>query len=128
MDPQRIGGDLEGGLGGEQLGHAGLHVDAFSGVGPAGGVVGHEAGGLELGGHLGEHELDGLVLEDRPAEGLALLRVGHRRLEGGLGHPDGPRRHVDAPEFQCREGVAATVADAVVATEHVGVRDPVVDV
>jgi hypothetical protein len=37
---------------------------------------------LDLGGHLGELELDRLVLGDRLAEGLALLGVGDGQLEG----------------------------------------------
>ena len=42
--------------------------------------------------HVGELELDRLVLGDRDAEGLALLRVPDRRLERGAGHADGAPR------------------------------------
>ena len=128
MYPHGVGGDLEGRLRGEQLGHASLHVDPFTGVGPTGGVIGHEPGRLELGGHLGQLELDRLVLEYRPTESLALLGVAHCSLEGCLGHADRTRRHVDPPQLECAEGVATTLADALLATQHVAVRDPVVHV
>src|SRR2546428_2867105 len=41
------------------------------------------AGGLDLRRHVGEHERDRLVLDQRPAELLALLRVMERELERG---------------------------------------------
>ena len=68
------------------------------------------------------------MLEYRPPEGMALLGVAHRSLEGSLGHPDGARRHVYPPQLQRTQGVATTMADALLATQHVAVRNPVVHV
>ena len=41
-------------------------------------------------GHLGEHELDRLVLRDRHAERLALLRVAHALVERAAHEPVAP--------------------------------------
>ena len=43
-----------------------------------------QARGVDLGGHVGELELDRLVLGDRLAERLALLGVFERELQGAL--------------------------------------------
>src|SRR4051812_29528222 len=40
-----------------------------------GSAKGKEPRGVELGRHVGEHELNGLQVGDRPPEGLSLLRV-----------------------------------------------------
>ena len=48
-----------------------------------------QAGGVDLGGHVGEHERDRLVHDDRLAERLALLGVVERVLVGGPGDADG---------------------------------------
>ena len=40
---------------------------------------------LDLGGHVGDLELDGLVLADGDAEGLALLDVAHGGVQGRPG-------------------------------------------
>src|SRR5918997_1253830 len=69
------------GLGGEQLRHAGLELGALAGVLQPRGLAGQQAGGLDLGRHVGELELDRLVLGDRLAERLALLRVTQRELQ-----------------------------------------------
>ena len=61
------------GLGGEELGHARLEVRARAGVLEPRGADRQQAGGVDLGRHVGELELDRLVLGDRAAEGLALL-------------------------------------------------------
>ena len=46
--------------------------------------VDHQAGGLDVGGHLGDHPLDGLELGDGPVELHALFGISHRFLEGPL--------------------------------------------
>ena len=45
--------------------------------------------GLDGGGHVGEHEREALVVDDRLAERLALLGVGDRVVERALGEPGG---------------------------------------
>src|SRR5262249_14321764 len=66
---------LLAGLGGEQLRHPGLEVGALAGVLHPRRLAGDQARRLDLGRHVGELELDRLVLGDRLAEGLALLAV-----------------------------------------------------
>ena len=53
-----------------------------------------------LRGHVGQLELHRLVVEDRLAEGHALLAVGQRRVEGGARHAHALRRDADAPALQ----------------------------
>ena len=50
--------------------------------------------------HFAELELDRLVLADRLAEGLALLRIATGFFERRLRDADAARRDVDAPEFE----------------------------
>src|SRR5436305_1933814 len=88
VDAERVLHDLLAGLRGEQLRHAGLEVGALAGVLQPRGLAGEEACRLHLGGHVRELELDRLVLRDRLAEGLALLGVAQRELEGALGDAD----------------------------------------
>ena len=71
---------------------------------------------VNLRGHVGEHELDGLKIGDGMAEGLALLRVGQRRFERALRDPGGLRGDADAPAIERgeRDLVAfAFLADAI---------------
>src|SRR5947207_14430420 len=58
VHPDRVGGDLQAGLGGEQLRHTGLQVAAPPGVERGGGARGEQACGLYLGGHVGETVAD----------------------------------------------------------------------
>ena len=61
--------------------------------------------GLQLGGHVGDHEGDPLERADRPAELLALLAVRRGRLVGTLGDPEGHRGDRDsAPVEDLQEG------------------------
>jgi hypothetical protein len=72
---------------------------------------------LDLRRHPGEAELHRLVLEDRLAEGDALLGVGERGVEGGAGHADGLGADADAAAFEAGEGdlqALAFVAEQVV--------------
>ena len=59
-----------------------------------------QPGRVDLRGHVGELELDRLVLGDRLAEGLALLRVLQRQLERALREPDAAGRDVDAAQVE----------------------------
>src|SRR5882757_6726919 len=68
-------------LRGEELGHPGLEVGALAGVLHPRRFAGDQAGRLQARRHVGELELDRLVLGDRLAEGLPLLAVFERQLE-----------------------------------------------
>ena len=71
---------------GERLRHAGLEVGARGILQPRR-LQRQQPGCLDLRGHVGELELDRLVLRDRLAERLALLRVAQRELQRALGDP-----------------------------------------
>ena len=58
---------------------------------------------LDLRRHLGEPELQRLVLEDRLAEGDPLLGVGERRLERRPRHADRLRADADPPALEAGE-------------------------
>src|SRR3990172_9029712 len=69
--------------------------------GPAAGglpphAVEHRLRGHDLGGHVGQHELDRLELDYRPAELLALLRERERQVERARGCAHRPRADHDA--------------------------------
>src|SRR4051794_35218137 len=100
VDAEALLDALLAGLRGEQLGHAGLEVRARAGVLHPRGLAGYEAGGLDLGRHIGELELDRLMLGDRLAEGLALLAVAQGELEGALGDADAAGGDIDATDLE----------------------------
>src|SRR3954454_5654741 len=81
VDAERVLDDLLAVLAGEVLGHPGLDVVALAGVLLARRHDHHRVGRLDLGGHLRKAELHGLVLRDRLAERLTLLRVADAELE-----------------------------------------------
>ena len=54
----------------------------------------------QLGGHVGQHPLDRLVVGDRLTELLALLRVGNRLVERRLPDAERLRRDRDAAALQ----------------------------
>ena len=110
MDAHRLGGVEQGGLGGEELGHARFHVAACAGVVSARRGLGEEARRLQPGGHLRELDLDRLVLADRLAEGLADLRVGDALLQGGAGDAASARRDVDPAELQATQDLLQPAA------------------
>ncbi len=58
---------------------------------------GQEAGGVELGGHVGQLPLDGLMRRDRLAERAPLARIGQRIFERRARDAQRPRRDADAP-------------------------------
>src|SRR5262249_49278119 len=96
VDLNGLTGAELGGLGGEELGHPRLKVAAPARRLERGCLVGQELGGLDARGHLGELGLDELVLRNGLAEGLALLGVADRVLEGRPGEAHAARRHIDA--------------------------------
>src|SRR6476620_4929238 len=106
-------------LRGEQLRHPGLEVGALAGVLHPRRLAGEEAGGLDLGGHVGELEMDRLVLGDRLAEGLALLAVAEGELEGPLGDADAAGGDVDAADLERIHHLHEALADSgLLAAEH----------
>src|SRR4051794_20850359 len=122
VDPEGVLDDLFAGLGREQLRHAGLEVRALARVLHAGRLEGEQPRGLDLRGHVGELELDRLVLGDRLAERLALLAVAQTELQRALRDPDAAGRDVDAADLQCVHHLAEALAQPglLAPQDHVG--------
>src|SRR5215217_5390971 len=110
VDPEGVLDDLLAGLRGEELGHAGLEVGALARVLHAGGLERQQPRRLDLRGHVGELELDGLVLGDRLAERLALLAVAQAELQRALGDADAARGDVDAADLERVHHLAEALA------------------
>src|SRR3954465_14148389 len=77
MDAHRFEADIHRRLGGEQLGHAGFHIAALAFVVGPRRLVDQETRGLDLGRHVGELQLYGLVFADWLTERLPELAVAH---------------------------------------------------
>ena len=88
------------GLGGEELRHSSFHLGALAGVLEAGGADRKQPRCLNLRCHVGELELDCLVLADRLAEALALLAVPQCQLKRTLGDADAAGGNVGAAHFE----------------------------
>src|SRR5215831_10491337 len=73
VHPDRVGGDLQAGLGREQFRHPRLQVAAPPGVERGGRARGEQACRLHLGGHVGDPVADRLMPPDRLPERLPLL-------------------------------------------------------
>src|SRR5665213_3076863 len=83
-------GHVHGSLAGVELGHRALARRELLAVGAhPRGPPHQQAGGVDAGLHVGQLEGDGLVLDDGPTEGLALLGVVERVLVGGTGDAEG---------------------------------------
>src|SRR3954471_4169478 len=107
------------GLRGEELGHPGLEVGALAGVLHPRCFAGDEAGGLELGRHIGELELDRLVGGNRLAEGLPFLAVAEGQLQRPLSDADAAGGDVDAADLERVHHLDKALADAgLLAAEH----------
>src|SRR5258708_1624060 len=91
---------LLAGLRGEQLRHPSLEIGALAGVLHPRRFAGDETGRLDLGRHVGELELNRLVLGDRLAEGLALLAVAEGQLQRSLRDSDAASGDVDPAELE----------------------------
>ena len=116
MDLDGFVGDAGGHFAGEEFGDGSVHAEAGAGVLLPGGFADEEARGVEFGGHVGEHELNGLELRDRVAEGEALLGVFASSFESALGNASGLRGDADAAAVERGERyfvAFAFVADAV---------------
>src|SRR5215210_5598719 len=122
VDAEGVLDDLLAGLGGEELRHAGLEVRALARVLHPGGLEREQARRLDLGGHVGELELDGLVLGDRLAERRALLRVAQRQLERPLRDADAAGGDVHAADLERVHHLREALVEAGVlaAEDHVG--------
>src|SRR5215218_7586135 len=92
VDLHGVGGDLHRRVRGEALRVRGDERVALAGVEQVGRLPGHQAPGLDLRRHVGDHELDRLVHRDRHAELDALLRVLGGELERRARDADGHRR------------------------------------
>src|SRR6266540_3573266 len=81
-DLDRLLGDLDRHLAGLELGHRAFGPGELAAVAALPQrLPDQRPGGLDLGRHVGQHEGDRLVLDQGPAELLALLRVLQRELE-----------------------------------------------
>src|SRR5215211_5719858 len=122
VDPESLLHDLLAGRRSEQLRHACLEVRALAGVLHAGGLEREQARGLDLRGHVGELELDRLVLGDRLAERLALLRVAQAQLERALRDADAAGGDVDPADLERVHHLGEALAEAGVlaAEDHPG--------
>src|SRR5579883_1615784 len=109
-DAHGLQGNVLAHLGGEKLGHAGLQVAAFAAILLACCLLDQQARRLDVGGHVGQLELDGLVLGDGLPEGAPLLRVLDGILEGCAGHTYRAGSHVDATDLQTTHGVFEALA------------------
>ena len=107
---QRFGANLHAHLRGEELRHPRFEVRPLTAILHQRGVQHELAPRLDLGGHVGELELDRLVLRDGLAEGAALLRVTYGILEGGLRHTDGAGGDIDASDLQAAHGMLKALA------------------
>ncbi len=100
MDLDGLAGHPGGGLRREQLGHRPFRGIRAAVVYARRGAVGKEPGSVHLGGHVGDHPLDGLQGRDRLAELDPLLRVGDRRVQRGLGYAQRLRGDADPPAIE----------------------------
>src|SRR5215210_4473886 len=119
VDAKRFLGIRAGGLGGEELRHPRLDVRALARVLHARGLQGEQPGRFEPRSHLGELERDRLVLGDRLAERLALLRVAQGQLERALGDADAASSHVHATQLERVHHLPETLADPIPPAEDV---------
>ena len=116
MDLDGFVGDAGGHFAGEKFGDGGVHAEAGAGVLLPRGFADEQAGGVEFGAHVGEHELDGLELRDGVAEGHALFRIFESGFERALRDAAGLGGDADAAAVERgeRDFVAfAFVADAI---------------
>ena len=70
-----------------------------------GSLVDHQTGGVDVGGGVGEHPLDGLVVGDRVAESLSLSGILTGGFESRLGQPNRQGADADPPAIQHRQGL-----------------------
>src|SRR5258708_18224468 len=112
MNAHRFESDFLAHLGGKEFGHASFQVAALAPVLFLRGLLEQETRRLYPGRHIGQLELDGLVLGNRLAKGGALLRVLDGVVKCRLGHTYSSRRYVDTPDLQSAHNVFKPLAFA----------------
>src|SRR5262245_26616396 len=95
VDLHRVPGDLDRGLGREELRLAHQARAALARVVRLAGALEERAGSVQPGRHAGDLEARRLVVADRLAEGDPLLHVRERRLVGSLGDAEAERGDVE---------------------------------
>ena len=75
MDLDGFVRDARGHFAGEKFGDGGVHAEARASVLFPRGLANEQTGGVNLRGHIREHELNGLELGNRVAESHAFLRI-----------------------------------------------------
>ncbi len=85
---------------GEKLRDGGIHAKASAGILLPRGFTNEQASCVDLGGHIGKHELDRLELRDRMAESHALLRPGERGFKRALSDAGGLRGDSDTSSIE----------------------------
>ena len=88
------------------------------------GVEQQQPGRVQLGRHVGQQVADRLVLPDRLAERLALLRVRERVVERGLGDAHRAGGHLDPADLQARHHLREAAALLAAEQRVAGTRDP----
>src|SRR4029077_10166831 len=110
MDAHRLQRRLDAYLRGIELRHTGLEVGPTPRVERRCRPPGQQARGLHLGRHVRELQLDRLELGYRPAERVALARIGQGPVQACLRDADRTPRDVDASELESRQRLLQPVA------------------
>src|SRR6266571_1919833 len=95
-----LDGRAHGHLGGEELRLGGLPRVTRSPILQPGRPMGEQPRGVDLCGHVGQHELNGLEFADALAECLPLAGVSRRFLQRRSGNSNGLRCDPDSPAIQ----------------------------
>src|SRR5687768_10509576 len=125
VDAHRLEAVLQRRLGREKLRHAGFEIAAPAGVIGVRRRLHQQPRGFGARRHVGELQLDRLVLGDRFAEGPAKLRVPQRLLQTRAREPCTTRRDVGAPELEPVQHLLESAPFR--AADQVSGRHPAVD-
>src|ERR1700761_8400445 len=116
---QGLVGDIEARVGDVPLGHrAQLDLVGVVGVQRTGGPPQHHSRRLEVGGHVGEGEPNGGLVEQGSPERLPVADVGAGLVEGGLCTTERAGRDVDPAAVEALHRDAEAGALALGATQH----------
>src|SRR6267378_2415192 len=85
---------------GKEFCDGGVHAETSAGILLPRGLSNEEARSINFRGHVREHELDGLELRNRVAEGHALMGILQGRFECASGDAGGLRGDADAPAVE----------------------------